>query len=181
VTRRPEIVAEPDKPTKRPELRISRTFDAPRHMVFEAWTKAEHVARWFTPKPLTTSLCEVDFRPGGAFRVTMRMPDGVEHAMNATFVEIVAPERIVFSGKIPDDNEVKTTVISPRRAGRPRSMSTRRSRSNRTRHAGRKWDGRPRSISSASTWRRNSSSGWRKRRPSEIVWPNVDPGGCGST
>lgn len=95
---------------KRPELNISRTLDAPRRLVWEAWTKAEHVARWFTPRPLTTSRCEVDFRPGGVFRVVMRMPDGTEHEFDGTFGEIVAAERLTFVGKLPDGNEIRTLV-----------------------------------------------------------------------
>ncbi len=96
---------------RRPEFRTSRTFDAPRNLVFEAWTKAEHLSRWFTPRPLTTSMCEVDFRPGGVFRLVMRTPDGVEFPMDARFGEIVVPERIVFTGKIHGGNDVETTVI----------------------------------------------------------------------
>ena len=92
------------------ELNISRTFDAPRRLVWEAWTKAEHVARWFTPRPLTTSECQVDFRSGGVFRVVMRMPDGAEHAFDGTFGEIVEPERLTFNGRLPDGNEVRTLV-----------------------------------------------------------------------
>ena len=100
-----------DQGQKNPlELVLSRTFDAPRAMVFEAWTKAEHVEQWFTPRPLETSRCELDFRPGGVFRLVMRMPDGVEHPMDARFGEIVAPERLTFSGTIPDGNRIDTTV-----------------------------------------------------------------------
>lgn len=93
-----------------PELQMSRTLDAPRDLVWDAWTKAEHVARWFTPRPLTTSECQVDFRPGGVFRVVMRMPDGAEHAFDGAFGEIVARERLVFDGKLPDGNEIHTLV-----------------------------------------------------------------------
>jgi uncharacterized protein YndB with AHSA1/START domain len=93
-----------------PPLVVSRTFDAPRRLVFEAWTKAEHVARWFTPRPLTTSQCEVDFRPGGVFRIVMRMPDGFEHPFEARFGEIVVPERLSFSGKIHGEIDIETTV-----------------------------------------------------------------------
>jgi uncharacterized protein YndB with AHSA1/START domain len=92
------------------ELRMQRVFDAPRRLVFEAWTKAEYVSRWFTPAPLTTPKCEVDFRPGGVFRVVMRMPNGIEFPFEAAFREIVAQERIVFAGKMHDGNEVFTTV-----------------------------------------------------------------------
>ena len=92
------------------ELNISRTFDAPRPLVWEAWTKAEHVARWFTPRPLTTSECQVDFRPGGVFRIVMRMPDGAEHTFDGAFGEIVVPERLTFTGKLPDGNDIRTLV-----------------------------------------------------------------------
>jgi uncharacterized protein YndB with AHSA1/START domain len=95
---------------KRPELFMSRTFDAPREMVFDAWTKAEHVAQWFTPRPLTTASCDVDFRPVGVFRVVMRMPDGTEHRFDGSFTEIDAPERLVFTGTLGDGNEIHTTV-----------------------------------------------------------------------
>jgi uncharacterized protein YndB with AHSA1/START domain len=93
-----------------PRLEMSRVFDAPRSLVFEAWTQAEHVSRWFAPRPLTIPRCEVDFRPGGAFRLAMRMPDGVEFPMDATFGEIVDGEKIVFRGVIHGGNAVETTV-----------------------------------------------------------------------
>jgi len=93
-----------------PDLVLSRTFDAPRSLVFEAWTKAEHLARWFTPRPLTTSACEIEFRPGGVFNLTMRMPNGFEHPMEARFVDIVAEEKIVFSAKIHGGVDIETTV-----------------------------------------------------------------------
>jgi uncharacterized protein YndB with AHSA1/START domain len=92
------------------ELVMSRTFKAPRSLVFEAWTTAEHVARWFTPRPLTTSACTVDFRPGGAFRVVMRMPDGLEHPFEGSYTDIVKDERIVFVGRIHGEVDVETTV-----------------------------------------------------------------------
>src|SRR5580692_4607929 len=94
----------------KPELRMTRVFDAPKRLVFEAWSKAEYVSRWFTPAPLTTPSCEVDLRTGGVFRVVMRMPDGVEFPMNAMFTEVVPGERIVFKAKIHGDVDVHTTV-----------------------------------------------------------------------
>lgn len=104
------MIEDRTQPATKPELVMTRVFDAPRELVFQAWSKAEHVARWFTPRPLTTAECEVDLRSGGAFRVVMRMPDGVEHEMRATFEEVVAPERIVFAGSIPGGNRMETTV-----------------------------------------------------------------------
>ena len=111
----PENKASTDK---RPEFRTSRTFDAPRELVFEAWTKAEHLSKWFTPRPLTTSACEVDFRPGGVFRLTMRMPNGAEHPMDGKWGEIVRPERLAFTSRIHVDNDVHTTVTFTEREGK---------------------------------------------------------------
>lgn len=91
-------------------LVMVRTFDAPRALVFEAWTKAEHVRQWFTPRPLTTPACEVDFRPGGAFRITMRFPEGGEHTFGGTFGEIDAPRMLTFQGTLPDGNVIRTRV-----------------------------------------------------------------------
>jgi uncharacterized protein YndB with AHSA1/START domain len=92
------------------EFRISRVFDAPKSLVFEAWSKAEHVSRWFTPAPLTTPVCEVDLRPGGVFRVVMRAPDGQEFPMDAHFTEVLPGERIVFDATIHGGLQVHTTV-----------------------------------------------------------------------
>jgi uncharacterized protein YndB with AHSA1/START domain len=103
---------------KVPELRMQRVFDAPRRLVFEAWSKAEYLSRWFSPAPLTTPRCEVDFRPGGALRLAMRMPDGTELPFEATFLEIVPLERIVFAGKIHDGNDVRTTVAFTEEGGK---------------------------------------------------------------
>ncbi|HTB56465.1 MAG TPA: SRPBCC domain-containing protein [Polyangia bacterium] len=93
-----------------PELRITRVFDAPRQLVFEAWTKAEYLSRWFTPAPLTTHGCQLDFRPGGVFRLTMRTPDGVEFPMDARFTEIIPDERIVFAATVHGNLKILTTV-----------------------------------------------------------------------
>jgi uncharacterized protein YndB with AHSA1/START domain len=103
-----------------PELFLSRTFDAPRALVFEAWSKAEHVARWFAPRPLTVPRCEVDLRSGGTFRVIMRMPDGTDLPFEGEFREVVAPERIVFGGTMHDGNTVLTTVTLTERDGKTR-------------------------------------------------------------
>jgi len=96
--------------TAAPELRLTRVLNAPRKLVWDAWTRAEHVSKWLTPAPMTTPKCEVDFRAGGVFSVTMRMPNGVEHPFNARLTEIVPQERLVFVGMVHDDNEATTTV-----------------------------------------------------------------------
>jgi len=94
----------------RPELRMTRVFDAPKSLVFQAWGKAAYVERWFTPAPLTTPSCEVDLRTGGVFRLVMRMPNGIEFPMDARFTDVVPNERIVFEATIHGGVHVHTTV-----------------------------------------------------------------------
>jgi uncharacterized protein YndB with AHSA1/START domain len=76
---------------------ITRVFDAPRDLVFKAWTDAAHLAQWWGPKGFTNPVCEVDARPGGALRIVMRAPDGAEHAMTGVFREVAPPARLVFT------------------------------------------------------------------------------------
>src|SRR5208282_1015543 len=84
------------------ELVITRIFDAPRELVFKAWTDPRHVAQWWGPKGFTNPVCEMDVRPGGALRIVMRAPDGSEYPMTGIFREIVAPERLVFTNVAVD-------------------------------------------------------------------------------
>lgn len=76
---------------------IERIFDAPRSLVFKAWTDPEHVAQWWGPKDFTNPVCEIDAKPGGAIRIVMRAPDGAEYPMTGVFREIVEPELLVFT------------------------------------------------------------------------------------
>lgn len=78
-------------------LVISRLFDAPRSLVFKAWTEAERVARWWGPQGFTTQYCQMDIREGGSFRLCMRSPEGTNHWKRGVYREIVAPERIIFT------------------------------------------------------------------------------------
>src|ERR1700722_19507303 len=79
------------------EVVFSRTFEAPRSLVFKAWTDPKHVAMWWGPEGFTNPVCEMDVRPGGALRIVMRAPDGAEHPMIGVFREVVPPERLVFT------------------------------------------------------------------------------------
>src|SRR5260370_2418374 len=92
------------------ELTITRIFDAPRSLVFEAWSEPKHLMRWFAPNNFTVPACEMEFRAGGLFRLCMR-GSGNDHWMNGVFREIVKPERIVWTAMLDNDtNEVITTV-----------------------------------------------------------------------
>jgi uncharacterized protein YndB with AHSA1/START domain len=79
------------------ELVITRIFDAPRSLVFKAWTQPEHLMRWWGPHGYTTTSCEMNLRPGGAWRLSMRSPQGHEDRQRGIFREIVPPERLVFT------------------------------------------------------------------------------------
>jgi uncharacterized protein YndB with AHSA1/START domain len=78
------------------DLILTRVFDAPRELVFKAWTDTQHMQQWWGPNGFTNPVCELDTRAGGAIRIDMRAPDGVVYPMKGVFEEIIAPERLVF-------------------------------------------------------------------------------------
>ncbi len=79
------------------EIVITRVVNAPRERVWEAWTDAEQIAKWWGPQGFTTTIHMMDVRPGGVWRHTMHGPNGVDYQNFSTFTEVVKPERIVFS------------------------------------------------------------------------------------
>jgi uncharacterized protein YndB with AHSA1/START domain len=94
---------------------ITRTFSAPRELVFKAWTDPRDVAQWWGPHRFTNPVCELDARPGGAIRIHMRGPDGTVYPMTGVYEEIVEPERLVFTSAALDKEgnhlfELRTTV-----------------------------------------------------------------------
>lgn len=95
------------------ELKMTRTFDAPREMVFNAWTDKKQIAKWFGPKGFTTTVSEHDARPGGLSRIDMHAPDGTVYPGKAIFREVVRPERIVMTSyALKDGKEVLETLIT---------------------------------------------------------------------
>jgi uncharacterized protein YndB with AHSA1/START domain len=79
------------------EIVMTRKFDAPRELVFEAHTSCEHMSRWWGPRKYEVADCEIDFRPGGKWRIVHRGPEGEEYAFHGEYREIVRPERIVWT------------------------------------------------------------------------------------
>jgi uncharacterized protein YndB with AHSA1/START domain len=79
------------------DLTLTRVVDVPRALMWDAWTKPEHLKRWFTPAPWTTPDCRIDLRPGGEFYTQMRGPDGEEHAVNGCYLEIIPEQRLIFT------------------------------------------------------------------------------------
>jgi uncharacterized protein YndB with AHSA1/START domain len=79
------------------ELVVTRLIDAPRRLVFRAWTEPEQVSRWWGPQGFVTTHCDMDIRPGGAFRCCMRSPEGTDYWKRGVYREIVEAERIVFT------------------------------------------------------------------------------------
>jgi uncharacterized protein YndB with AHSA1/START domain len=88
-------------PTDR-EIVMTRVFDAPRHLVWDAFTKPELLKRWFGPRGWSMVVCEVDLRVGGGFRFVLHSPDGKDMGMRGVYREIVAPERSVHMESFDD-------------------------------------------------------------------------------
>ncbi len=79
------------------KVTLTRIYDAPRELVYKAWTDPSLMARWFGPKVFTSPICELDVRPGGEIYIVMRDPDGVNYPMTGLFQEVIEPERLVFT------------------------------------------------------------------------------------
>ncbi|MDR3621988.1 MAG: SRPBCC family protein [Paludisphaera borealis] len=107
------------------EIVMTRVFDAPRRLVFEAWTNPEHLPRWMLgPGGWTMPVCEIDLRPGGMWRFVWRGVDGAEMEMSGVYKEVTPPDRLVstesWGGDWPEtlktltlsEEDGKTTVTS---------------------------------------------------------------------
>lgn len=95
------------------EIVLARVIDAPRERVFEAWTSAEHLGRWFGPSGFTCVTHTMTFAVGGTWRFDFHAPDGTVFDNRVVFLEIVRPERLVFdhgSDKDDDPDRFRVTV-----------------------------------------------------------------------
>jgi uncharacterized protein YndB with AHSA1/START domain len=105
------------------ELVITRVFEAPRVLVWQAWTQSEHLLRWSCPRDFAMLFSEGDLRVGGNWRAGMRSPEGREYVMGGEYREIAEPERLVFThgwedDEIHDGHETLVTVLLEESSGR---------------------------------------------------------------
>jgi uncharacterized protein YndB with AHSA1/START domain len=100
------------------EIVLVRALKAPRALVFETWTRPEHVRAWYACSELTMPVCEIDFRVGGRWRWVQREPgSGAEHALSGEYREIVRPERLVYSARyepVPGSDHLVTVTFDER-------------------------------------------------------------------
>ncbi len=109
------------------QLTIRRTFDAPRELVFRAWTEPRLLAQWSCPRGFTFAENRGELRVGGSFFARMRSPEGTEHRLRGVYREIVPPERLVFTHCWVDERgtpgpETLVTVTLADRGGRTEMM-----------------------------------------------------------
>lgn len=99
------MTARNDAAATHQDVTITREFDAPRELVFEAWSKPEHVREWWGPSMFTNPLVELDVRSGGSLRIHMQAPDGTVYPTTGTFEEVDPPERLVFTTRAFEDED----------------------------------------------------------------------------
>src|ERR671939_1893167 len=103
------------------QILITREFDAPRHLVYKAWTTPELIRRWWTANRGEMTVAEIDLRVGGAWRYVMVTPDGFEVAFHGEYREIVPNERIVSTEvyeAMPEGEALNTLTFAENEAGR---------------------------------------------------------------
>jgi uncharacterized protein YndB with AHSA1/START domain len=101
------------------DIVTSRVLGASRDRVFEAFRDPARLARWWGPRGATNTFEEFDLRPGGAWRFVMHLPGGVDVRMESVFLEVVAPERIVFR-HLSDDHPFEMTITLEEEGGATR-------------------------------------------------------------
>lgn len=79
------------------EIVITRSFNAPRNLVFDVWTDPKHIGAWWGPTGFTTTTHEMNVKPGGVWRFIMHGPDGTDYPNRITYREVIKPEKLVFS------------------------------------------------------------------------------------
>jgi uncharacterized protein YndB with AHSA1/START domain len=108
-----ELIAKPGEPA----FVVTRCFDAPARLVWEAWTKPEYMRRWYGNACCSLEVCEMDVRPGGAWRRVLRMDDGRLIGFHGVYREVEFPTRVVFTEiyePFPDHPSVVTVTLSER-------------------------------------------------------------------
>ena len=92
-------------PSERWEIFLDRAFAAPKSLVWRAWTDPDHLRKWLCPKDFEVTFVDVDLRVGGKWRSGMRAPGGTEYVMGGTYLEVIPPDRLVFSHAWEDSLE----------------------------------------------------------------------------
>ncbi|HEY2030917.1 MAG TPA: SRPBCC domain-containing protein [Myxococcales bacterium] len=109
---------EPRNAAAEEELVVSRSYAAPRQLVFDAWSSGERLAQWWGPHGFSAPECVVEFRPQGKLEILMK-GHGMEHWMRGRFDEIVQGERIVFTVRVEGlDQDIRTVVTFAEEAGK---------------------------------------------------------------
>ena len=102
------------QPDPKLDLILERIVDVPPALVWMAWTTPEHLKKWFTPVPWKTVDCEIDLRPGGIFRTTMRSPEGQEFPNVGCYLEVVENEKLVWTNALaPGYRPAKPSATMP--------------------------------------------------------------------
>jgi uncharacterized protein YndB with AHSA1/START domain len=128
------------------DLEFERVVDVPPELVWDAWTRPEHITHWFCPKPWQTTHAEVDLRPGGLFRTIMRGPEGQEMDNRGCWLDIVQNRRLVFTSAMVEGFRPQTgplfmpftaqVLMQPEGAGtRYRAIVAHRAADERKQHA----------------------------------------------
>jgi uncharacterized protein YndB with AHSA1/START domain len=101
------------------EIGATRVFDAPRTLVWKAWTDPAHVALWWGPNGFTNTIHEMNVAPGGVWRFMMHGPDGTDYPNKIVFIEVVEPERLVYvHGDETDPDQFHVTVTFTEQSGK---------------------------------------------------------------
>ncbi|MCC3375180.1 SRPBCC family protein [Cohnella sp. REN36] len=93
-----------------PQLKVTRTFNAPRELVYKVWTEPEHLPHWWGPSGFTITTQAIDVKEGGRWRFVMHGPNGADYDNQIRYLEVVRPERIVYAHGDGESEDFRVTV-----------------------------------------------------------------------
>ncbi len=94
------------------EISLSRVFDAPRELIWKAWTDPVGISNWWGPEGFTTTTKSMDLRPGGVWDHTMHGPDGTDYPNHTEYIEVSEPERLVYTNEGANEGGTHVKFIS---------------------------------------------------------------------
>jgi len=106
-------------PTAKAEFVVSRVFAATQERVYHAWTKPKQMAQWWGPETFTNPVCDLDVRPGGAYRIVMRSPEGEDYPLKGVFRRVTGPQRLVMTMDCSEHPAAWHDLVDPKRKGNP--------------------------------------------------------------
>src|SRR5256885_604122 len=121
-----KVLKKPEVEINDREVIISRVFNSPAELVYQAWTDPKQITKWFGPNGFTVPVCEIDLRKGGAYRIVMRGPDGIDYPIKGVYHDVIENKKIIYTVNLEEHpKQWKDTLdLNLTNKGDPKSLES---------------------------------------------------------